>query len=131
METPLETTFFTDEQAVTQGDVIFMGKIVESLGVEFNQAKYEDFLSSKSKSPRVARQYRKVSSEIHSRVSLETSPNMACANRAISGRVARMARINVSHETREANVIEGQFATPLLSTFLSSRLPGVLNNRQV
>jgi len=76
--------------------------------VEFDQAKYEEFLSSGSKSPRVARQYHKVSSEIHSQVPSETSPKMACANIVISARVARVVRINVSHETREANVIEGQ-----------------------
>jgi len=63
MTTPLGTTFFTDEQVVAQGDVSFMGKTVESLVVEFDQAKYEEFLSSGSKSPRVAQQYRKVSSE--------------------------------------------------------------------
>ena len=37
-----------------------MEKMVESLVVEFDQAKYEEFLSSGSKSPK-ARQYRKVS----------------------------------------------------------------------
>ena len=52
MATPLGTTFSTDEQVVAQGDVTFMGKTVESLVVEFNQAKYEEFLSSGSKSPR-------------------------------------------------------------------------------
>ena len=57
MATPLGTTFSTDEQVVAQGDVIYMGKIVESLVIEFNKAKYEEFLSSGSKSPR-ARQYR-------------------------------------------------------------------------
>jgi len=51
MTTPLGTTFFTDEQVVAQGDVSFMGKTVESLVVEFDQVKYEEFLSSGSKSP--------------------------------------------------------------------------------
>ena len=40
---------------MAQGDVTFMGKMVESLVVEFDQAKYEEFLSSGSKGPRVAR----------------------------------------------------------------------------
>ena len=52
MATPLGTTFFTDEQVVAQGDVTYMEKMVESLVVEFDQAKYEEFLSSGSKSPR-------------------------------------------------------------------------------
>ena len=95
MATPLGTTFSTDE-----GDITFMGKIVESLVVKFDQAKYEEFLSSSSKSPRVAWQYRRVSSEICSQVPSETSSKMACANIAISGRVACVARVNVSHETR-------------------------------
>ena len=81
--------------------------MVESLVTEFNQAKYKEFLSSGSKNPR-AQQYLKVSSDVRSQVPSETSPKMACANNAISGRIARLARVNVSHETCEANVIEGQ-----------------------
>ena len=50
MATPLGTTFSTDEQVMAQGDVNFMGKTVESLVLEFDQAKYEEFLSSGSKS---------------------------------------------------------------------------------
>jgi len=43
------------------------------------------------------------------RVLLETSPNMACVESIIAG------HINVSHETREANIVEGQpgYALPL------------------
>ena len=43
MATPLGTTFVTDEQIVAQGDVLYKGKMVESLVVEFDQAKYEEF----------------------------------------------------------------------------------------
>ena len=63
MATPLGTTFVTDEQVVAQGDVLYKGKTVESLVVEFDQAKYEEFLSSGSKSPK-ARAYRRVSTGI-------------------------------------------------------------------
>ena len=52
MATPLRTTFSTDEQVMAQGDVTYMGKMVESLIVELDQAKYEEFLSSAPKSPR-------------------------------------------------------------------------------
>jgi len=38
-----------------------MGKMVELLVVKFDQAKYEEFLSSGFKSPRVAQQYHRVS----------------------------------------------------------------------
>jgi len=112
MATPLGTTYSTDKQVVAQGDVNFKGKTVESLVVEFDQAKYEEFLSSGSKSPKAARQYCRVSSEIGSQVSSETYPRMACANNAIS---VRVARVNVSHETREANDDEGQsrYTSPL------------------
>ena len=81
-----------------------MEKMVESLVMEFVHAKYEEFLSSASKSPRVARQYRKVFSEICSQASSETSPRMA-----------HVARVNVSHETRKANDNKGQsrHASPL------------------
>ena len=77
---------------MAQGDVSFMRKMVESLVVKIDHVKYEEFLSSDSKSSRVARQYHRISSEIRSQVSLDTSPKMACANMAVS--------INVSHETR-------------------------------
>ena len=107
MATPLGTTFSTDEQIVSQGDVTFMEKTVESLVVEFDQAKYEEFLSSSSKSPRT-RQYRKVSSEICSQVPSKASPKMACAKGVIAGRIIRKARVNVSHKTREANIVDGQ-----------------------
>ena len=58
MATPLGITFSTDEQVVAQGDVTYMGKTVESLVVEFDQAKYKEFLSFGSKTPRV-RRYRR------------------------------------------------------------------------
>ena len=87
--------------------------------MEFNQTKYKEFLSSGSKSSRVAWQYRRISSEVRSQVPSETSPKMACTNSVISGRVARVARVNVSRETYEVNVIEGQSALTL--SLLSSR----------
>ena len=105
MATPLGTSFSTDEQVVAQGDINFVKKMVESLVMEFDQAKYEEFLSSGSKSPRVMRQYSRISSEIRSQVALETSSRMACPNSTISGCVAH---VNISQETREANDIEGQ-----------------------
>jgi len=49
-----------------QGDINFMGKMVESLVVEFDHEKYKEFLSFGSKSPKLARQYRGSSSEIRS-----------------------------------------------------------------
>ena len=52
MATPLGTLFVTDEQIVAQDDVLRKGKMVESLIIEFDQAKYEEFLSSGSKSPK-------------------------------------------------------------------------------
>ena len=93
---------------MVQDDVAFMGKMVESLVVEFAQAKYEEFLSSGSKSLRVAQKYHRISLEIHSQVPSETSPKIACINSAISGCVACVGCVKVSHETREANVIGGQ-----------------------
>ena len=52
MATPLGITFSTDEQVAAQGDVTYIGKMVESLVVEFDQAKHEEFLSSGSNNPR-------------------------------------------------------------------------------
>jgi len=33
---------------------------------------------------------------------------MACAKSVIAGHITRKARVNASHEIREANVVEGQ-----------------------
>jgi len=40
---------------VAQADVNFIGTMVESLVVEFDQAKYEEYLSSSSKSLKATR----------------------------------------------------------------------------
>jgi len=84
-----------------------MGKMVESLVVEFDQTKYEEFLSSGSKSPR-ARQYRKVSSGTRSQVPLEVSSDTTGARSIMANRITSKPCVNVSHETCEVNVIDGQ-----------------------
>lgn len=57
----LETSniFVTDEYLVAQGNINHIGKIVESLVVEFEQASFEEYLSG-SESPTTALQYRLV-----------------------------------------------------------------------
>ena len=112
MTTPLGNTFSTDEQVVAQGDVIYMGKTVESLVVEFDQAKYEEFLSSGSKSPK-ARAYRRVSTgkcpEVHPEILLDAAaPKDVVVNHARSN-----TRANVSQETRVVNFSSVQPVHPL------------------
>ena len=99
---------------MAQGNVSFKGKTVESLVVKFDQVKYEKFLFSGCKNPRVAQQYHRVSLEIRSQVSLETPPRMTCTNSVVSGRVTRVARFNVSYESHEANDVKGHLSMPLL-----------------
>ena len=77
MATPLGNAFSTDENAVAQDDVRLLGKTVESLIVEFDQGKFEEFLSSGSTSPKAMRQYRKVSSETPSLISSGITPKVA------------------------------------------------------
>ena len=89
-----------------------MGRTIESLVVEFDQAKYEEFLSSGSKSPR-ARQYRRASSGICSHVPLEASSDATGAKSVAIVHNAREARVNVSSEIREAGVVKGQFGHAL------------------
>ena len=55
MATPLGISFSTDENAVTQADVQLLGRNVESLVVEFDQEKFEEFLSLGSTSPKTMR----------------------------------------------------------------------------
>jgi len=88
--------------------------MLESLVVEFDKEKFEEFLSSGSASPKTMRQYRKVSYETRSRISSEISPRVArtfvySANGAIFNEVLKTyranhaTRINFSQETRRAN----------------------------
>ena len=51
---------------------------------------------------------------------------MASAKGVISGRIARKTHINVSYETHEANVVEGQFSHVL--PFPQLQVTGVPNN---
>ena len=90
---------------MAQGDVTYMGKMVESLVVEFDQAKYEEFLPSGSKSPR-ERQYQKVSSGTRSQVPSEVSSDATGAMSIMANLIIRKPCVNVSHETREVNVID-------------------------
>ena len=99
MVTPLGTTFVTDEQVVAQGDVIYKGKSVESLVVEFDQAKYEEFLSSGSKNQK-ARAYRRVSTGICPEIRSEILSDAASMKEVMAKRVRRNVRTNVSQETR-------------------------------
>ena len=74
--------------------------MVESLVVESDQAKYEEFLSFGSKSPR-ARQYRKVSSGTHSRIPSEILSDATGKKSAMANRITRNACVDISHETRK------------------------------
>ena len=116
MTTLLGTIFYTDEKIVAQADVKFLGLTVESLVVEFDQDRFEEFLSSGSKSPKAMRKYRKVSSGTRSQVSSETSPKVTCVNAhnvssAASSKIlkasfiAHTIHVNVSQETHRANVL--------------------------
>jgi len=69
----LRISFSTDEKAVVQADLKLLVSTGKSLVVKFDQEKYELLLSSGSISPKAMRQYRKVSTETRSQVSLETS----------------------------------------------------------
>ena len=63
MVTPLGTSFFIDENAVAKADVQLLGNMMESLVIEFDQGKFEKFLFSGFVSPKIMRQYHKVSFE--------------------------------------------------------------------
>jgi len=123
--TPLGTTFSTDEQVVAQGDVTYTRKVVESLVMKFDQAKYEEFLSSSSKNSK-ARQYRKVSLGTHSRVPSEIPSDTTGAKSAMANHITRkVATMSPMRPARSAWLTFSPL-TPVL--LLSSKLPGVLNN---
>ena len=80
--------------------------------MEFDQVKYEEFLSFGSKSPK-AWDYRKVSSGICSRVRSEILSDATGEKDVVANRIVRNARINVSQETRVVNVPDVQHVHPL------------------
>ena len=114
MTTPLGISFSTDDNTVEQADIRLLGKMMESFIVEFDQGKFEEFLSSRSTSPNTMRQYRKVSSENRSQNSSEISPKVACtsthsASGATSNEVLKTSRathaFHVNTSRRPARII--------------------------
>ena len=73
----LLVSFSTDENAVAQADVQLLGRTVEPRVVEFDQGKFEEFLSLGSASSNTMRQYRKVSSGTRFRISSKISLKVA------------------------------------------------------
>ena len=45
MVIPLGTSFFTDKEVVVQSDTNLAGTTIETLTIEFDQAKYEELLT--------------------------------------------------------------------------------------
>ena len=118
---------------------------MEYLVVEFNQEKFKEFLSSGSASPKVMRQYYKVSFETHSPISSEITPKVAhtTAHNTCSiiseealktSSATRAARVNVPQGTRRANalvykvMVKINLTITLLSELYNSRLSRVLSN---
>jgi len=111
MVTPLGKSFSTNENVVAQADVRLLGKTVESFVVEFDQEKFEEFLSSGSARPKAMWKYHKIFYETRFRISLEITPEVARttahnAKGATSEEVpktscvAHVACVNISQETR-------------------------------
>ena len=94
MATTLGNTFVTDEHTVVQDDVLRKGKMVESLVIEFDQAKYEEFLSSGSKSPKT-RVCRRVSSG-----QPPEAQSVALSDAAVTHCAASGSRVNASPKAR-------------------------------
>lgn len=80
MATTVGDIILSEGLIVSQSDDIAAGTTVDSLVIEFDQAKYEKFLSSETTSPAAACKYRKVSRESRAQGGGETNsvhPNQA------------------------------------------------------
>ena len=84
--------------------------MVESLVVEFDQAKYEEFLSSGSKTPK-ARVYRKVSLGTCSQIRSKILPDATGEKDVVANRIMR--NTCTSQEARMVNVPDVQPVHPL------------------
>ena len=138
MVTPLGIAFSNDKNAVMQADIQPLGKTVESLVIEFDQEKFEEFLFSGFASPKIMQQYCKVSSKTRPRISSEITPRVArttahSTNGATSEEVlitscaVHAARVNIPQGTRRANAL----ARDQSSGKDKSRHPSPLWNLQI
>ena len=80
--------------------------------MKFDQAKYEEFLSSGSKSPK-ARAYRRVSMGNCPEVRSEILSDATAVKDVVANRIMRNARVNVSQEARTVNLPDVQPVHPL------------------
>ena len=99
---------------VAQGDVIYKGKTVESLVVEFDQAKYEEFLSSGSKSPK-ARAYRRVSTGICPEICSEILSDATAAKDVVANRethVVNLSGVQPVHSLTQHQVVGRSLQPP-------------------
>jgi len=119
---------------VAQANILLFGKMVESFVVEFDQEKFEEFLSSGSASLKAMRQYHTASSKTRSRISLEITPGVAhpiaCSAKGAASeeilktsRAAHATRVNVFQETLGTKAMshgqrdsEDQFCRPSVQT---------------
>ena len=89
MATMLGNIYYTDEEMVAQSDTELLGSMVEYLVVEFNQERYEKFLSAGSVSPKATRRFRKVSQETPLSLSLSLSEESSDEDRCQTLKKAR------------------------------------------
>ena len=75
MATTVGEVIFSDDMIVAQSDEIAPGTIIESLVISFDEAKYEEFVSSGGTSPASARKYRKISCNPPARATKATDLN--------------------------------------------------------
>lgn len=71
--TPLGSPIISDDTAMTQSDKIPICTMVESLAIEFDHEKYEEFLSSNSTSPKSLRKYHMISMNLVSHEAQKTT----------------------------------------------------------
>ena len=109
MATTVGEVIFSEEMIVAQSDTIAPGTTVESLVIEFDQTKYEEFVSSGDNSEVSARKFRRISC---------SSPNRT-TNAANTGRRAVCWMVKQSAQTPTAS----QTQTPSTVDFTSAGAP--------
>ena len=115
MATPLGTSF-SDEEVVVQSDVHLTGTTIETLIIEFDQAKYEEAISSGSLGPKATRKIHKVSEETKALVVANSSKDylpwgLHCSYSPLSkGEDSTSAQLQKSRSSnqRELRVCEPQ-----------------------
>ena len=120
MATTVGAAVLSDELVVAQSDKVAIGTEVQTLVIEFDQSKYEEFLSSGASSPVKTRKCRRVSYETSAPVASVESSRANLDNQPLS---LKNKAPKVSQQAKKWVVKQPKPASDVVSQALASGEP--------